>query len=184
METRRAEPGPLNSPAQPLDAYLVRIESLVREIIEHGGFRLSVSVRRNLAPETAEAGFEAPAWVVEFSGADSDLLLERNAELLNALEYVVLRAVRLDEALFGKITFDCEDWRELRIEELKLMAQVAAERVIDTGDPFPLGPMNPRERRIIHLALREQPRVHTVSEGFGADRRVVIMPAASSPAKP
>jgi len=91
----------------------------------------------------------------------------------------VLKAVRLDEDHFGKIAFDCEDWRRLRLEELRLMAQVAAERVIETGDAFPLGPMSPRERRIIHLALRDQPRVRTLSEGTGADRKVVIMPASA-----
>ena len=62
------------------------------------------------------------------------------------------------------------------MEELRLMAQVAAERVIDTGDPFALSPMNPRERRIVHLALRDQLRVRTESEGMGLERKVVIYP--------
>ena len=57
------------------------------------------------------------------------------------------------------------------------MAQVAAERVIDTGDPFALSPMNSRERRIIHLALRDRPQVRTQSEGVGPERKVVIYPA-------
>jgi spoIIIJ-associated protein len=63
------------------------------------------------------------------------------------------------------------------MEELRLMAQVAAERVIDTGDPFTLNPMNPRERRIVHLALRDRPEVRTQSEGMGPERKVVIFPA-------
>lgn len=58
------------------------------------------------------------------------------------------------------------------------MAQVAAERVIESGDPFPLNPMGARERRIIHLALKDQSKVRTQSEGFGPDRRVVIVSAA------
>jgi spoIIIJ-associated protein len=65
----------------------------------------------------------------------------------------------------------------MRREELRLMAQVAAERVIDTGDPFALNPMSPRERRIVHLALRDRPGVRTQSEGMGPDRKVVIFPA-------
>ena len=91
---------------------------------------------------------------MDFSGPDADLLLEKNATLLHAFEHVALKAIRLDEDHFRKIAFDCQDWRRMRIEELQLMAQVAAERVIDTGDPFTLNPMNARERRIIHLALK------------------------------
>ncbi len=169
---------PTSPPSQPSEDYLASIESLLREIIRHGGFDLTVTIRRQ-APQAGD-DLEAPEVVVEFSGPDADLLLQANAELLNALEYVVLRSVRLEEDLFGKITFDCQDWRRLRVEELKLTAQVAAERVIETGDPFPLGPMSPRERRIIHLALKDQPSVRTASEGYGPERRVVVLPASSS----
>lgn len=162
-----------------MEPYLVSIESLLREVIRHGRFDLQVAVHRTAPP--ADRELESPEVVIDLSGPDADLLLQANGELLNALEYVVLRAVRLPEELFGKITFDCEDWRRLRVEELKLMAQVAAERVVETGDPFPLGPMNPRERRIIHLALRDQTAVRTASEGYGAERRVVVLPATPAP---
>ena len=81
------------------------------------------------------------------------------------------------EEHLGKIALDCNDWRRLRTEELKLTAQVAAERVVESGDPFALSPMNPRERRIIHLALRDRPNLRTVSEGVGPERKVVILPA-------
>ncbi len=164
--------------SRPVEEYLPRIESLLRQVIQHGGFELALAIRKN---EAREEGLEAPEYVMDFSGPDADLLLERNAALLDALEYVVLKAVRLEEELFGKITFDCQDWRRLRAQELQLTAQVAAERVVETGDPFTLSPMSPRERRIIHLALKNQPRVRTVSEGFGPERKVVILPASSPP---
>ena len=170
---------PYASPSAPsFGSQLASIEALLQQIIQHGGFDLAVTIRRE-APQPG-GDLEAPEIIFEFSGPDADVLLQANAELLNALEYVVLRSVRLEEGLFGKITFDCQDWRRLRVEELRLTAQVAAERVVETGDPFPLGPMSPRERRIIHLALKDQPSVRTVSEGFGPDRRVVVLPASSS----
>jgi len=172
---------PAREPVGSVEGCLAAIESLAKQLIKYGGFDLLVSIRRQPSTGSVEPASESPEFVVEFSGRDSDLLLERNAELLNAIEHVVMKAGRLDEELFGKITFDCEDWRRLRIEELNLMARVAAERVLETGDAFPLGPMNARERRIIHLALRDQPRVRTASEGAGADRKVVIMPASSPP---
>ena len=62
-----------------------------------------------------------------------------------------------------------------------MMAQVASERVIDTGDSFALSPMNPRERRIIHMALKDVPQVRTQSEGMGPERKVVIVPANPPP---
>lgn len=166
------------TPARSVESYLAAIESLARELMRTGEFELTVAVRKASAPEE---NFEAPEYVVDFAGPDADLLLEKNAALLNAIEHVVLKAVRLEEDLFGKITFDCHDWRRLRAEELKLMAEVAAQRVVETGDSFTLNPMSPRERRIIHLALREQPQVRTASEGVGPERKVVIHPASPPP---
>lgn len=159
---------------------MASIESLVGQMIKHGDFDLSFAIRRFQPADTGEAPSEAAEFVVEFSGSDSDLLLERNADLLNAFEHVVLKAARLEEELFGKVVFDCADWRRQRSDELRLMAQVAAERAIETGSSVRLGPMNPRERRIIHLALKDQAGVSTASEGIGADRRVVIMPAGAA----
>ena len=170
---------PPPTPARSLESYLGAIEALVKQLARTGGFELGVTMRKAATPGEE---IETPEFVVDFSGPDADLLLEKNASLLNAFEYVVLKAVRLEEDLFGKITFDCNDWRCLRAEELKLMAQVAAERVVETGDSFALSPMSPRERRIIHLALRDQAGVRTVSEGAGSERKVVIHPA-SPPAR-
>jgi len=170
-----ADPSTPAGTSSALDSYRSRIESLLREIIRHGHFRLDFNFRH---PEPS-GDVETPEMVVDFSGPDADLLLEAHAELLNALEYVVLRAARLEEGLFPKVSFDCQDWHRLRVEELKLMAQVAADRVRDTGSPFPLGPMNARERRIIHLALRDRAEVRTESEGQGPERRVVILPAVA-----
>jgi len=157
-----------------IEVHLPSIESLLHEVIRHGRLELGFSIQRGAAQAD---DLEAPEYVVDFSGPDTDLLLEKNAALLSAIEYVVLKAVRLEEEHFGKITFDCQDWRRLRNEELRLTAQVAAERVMETGDPFILNPMNPRERRIIHLALKDRPQVLTKSEGTGAERKVVILPA-------
>lgn len=161
-------------PARPLESYLAPLESLLREVLRHSGFELDFTIRKVTTPPTE---MESTEYVVELEGRDADLLVEKNATLLNALEYVVLKAVRLEEDHFGRVTFDCRDWRRMRAEELKLTAQIAAERVEETGAPFPLSPMNPRERRIVHLALKDRPQVRTVSEGAGAERKVVILPA-------
>lgn len=160
-------------PDQPLESYLEPISELLELILQEGEFALSYVIH-HLPPETVEE--DSPEYVIDFKGADADLLLERNGALLDALEHVILKAVRLHEEHLRKVSFDCQDWRRLRIEELRLTAQVAAERVLESGDPFALSPMSPRERRIIHLALRDRPDLRTASEGAGAERRVVILP--------
>jgi len=137
---------------------------------------LSYQIRQE--PQAAAPGFENPEVSVVFAGRDQDLLLERNAELLKALEYVALRWIRLDPQLFDRVRFDSGDYRALRIEELRLSARVAAERVRETKSPFRFNPMSARERRIVHLALQEQAGVRTASEGEGEERQVVVYPAA------
>jgi spoIIIJ-associated protein len=158
---------------QTIDNHLSLLESLLHAFIKHSPFKLTFSIHKAVAQKGDP---DAPEYVVDFSGPDADLLLEMNATLLHAIEHLMLKAIRLDDDHFRRIAFDCQDWRRTRIVELQLMAQVAAERVIDTGAPFTLNPMSPRERRIIHLALRDQPQVQTQSEGMGPERKVVIFP--------
>ncbi len=126
---------------------------------------------------SADAGYEHPEVSVIFSGRDHELLLERNAELLQALEYIALRWIRLDPQWYDRVRFDSADYRALRIEELRLSARVAADRVRETRAPFRFNPMSPRERRIVHLALKEESGIRTASEGEGEERQVVVYPA-------
>ena len=125
----------------------------------------------------AEDAVESPEIEVVFRGRDQDVLLERNAELLQALEYIALRWLRLDPHFYDHVRFDSGGYRALRIEELKLSARVAADRVRETRQPFRFNPMSSRERRIIHLVLKEQPGVRTASEGVGEQRQVIVYPA-------
>jgi len=115
--------------------------------------------------------------VVAFRGADEALLLEHEAELLLALEHIAHRWLRLDPRLHDHVRFDCGDYRTTRLDELKLSARVAAQRVRETGQPFRFNPMSSRERRLIHLELNGAPGVRTMSEGAGDHRQLVIYPA-------
>jgi spoIIIJ-associated protein len=118
---------------------------------------------------------------VSFSGPDEELVLERNGEVLQALEYLAVRWLRLDPRLYDRVRFDAANYRADRVEELKLSAKVAAQRVIETGQAFRFNPMTPRERRIVHLVLSENPQIRTESEGEGEHRQVVVLPAAKAP---
>ncbi len=136
-------------------------------------FEISVHPR----PSGAQDEFEIPEVLVTFRGRDQDLMLEHGAELLHALEYIALRWLHLDPHYYDRVRFDCGDFRAMRQEELKLSARVAAQRVRETRQPFRFNAMSPRERRVIHLVLKDQPGVRTASEGAGDERQVVVYPA-------
>ena len=110
---------------------------------------------------------------VDLKGHDDSFILARNAELLHSLEYL---CNRMFEKQDRKIIFDCNGYRAIRAEELRLIALAAAEKVKQLGKPYKLSPMSPEERRIVHLAVAEDNEIRTESEGFGENRKVVIYP--------
>jgi len=75
-----------------------------------------------------------------------------------------------------KISFDCMGHRKARLEELRMSARVAAEKVRHSGTPYQFAPMSSRERRMLHLALRDEQDLRTESEGEGLRRSVVLYP--------
>jgi len=127
--------------------------------------------------EAPHPEIENPDVTVRFSGADVDALLENRAELLLALEHLTMEILRLPHEDHTRLCFDANDHRLLRIAELHSSALSAAERVRATNRPFRFNPMSSRERRIIHLALRDQNDVRSESEGGEPRRNVVIYPA-------
>jgi spoIIIJ-associated protein len=110
---------------------------------------------------------------IELKGKDASILLARNAEALKALEYLINR---IFERSGRKFFLDSNGYRANRAEELRLMALTAADNVKQSGRAFKFNPMEPDERRILHLAVAEDKEVRTVSEGMGAKRQVVIYP--------
>ena len=157
-----------------------KIEAFLREVITAAGFRVKFRVTDC---ENPHPDFENPEILVKFTGPDVELLLSNRAELLLALEHVTMEMLRMPPEDHSLLCFDANDYRALRIEELRLSAASAAEKVRRTGVHFKFNPMNSRERRIIHLALRNEPAVRSESVGFGSMRQVVIHPD-SKPGQP
>ena len=160
-----------------------RIDGFLRPTLQSAGFHVKYEV---LDAEPAADDFETPDIMVKFTGADVDLLLANRAELLLALEHVTMEMLRVSSEDHSRISFDANDYRLLRIEELRLSANAAADKVKRTGVPFRFNPMNSRERRVIHLALRGESAVRSESLGSGPMRQVVVYPAgmASLPEPP
>lgn len=151
------------------------LEAFLGPVLRMAGFELFFDVEdgRHTHPDV-----EDPDIVVKFSGPDVDLLLANRAELLLALEMLSMEALRLPADDHALLRFDANDYRTLRIEELRLSALTAAENVKRTGRPFHFNPMSSRERRVIHLSLRDETEVKSQSTGSGPIRQVVIVPAS------
>jgi spoIIIJ-associated protein len=150
-----------------------RIEQFLDKLFGLAGFDLDYQVSQG---ETPHPDFENPDLLVRFSGSDVDLLLGNKAELLLALEQLTMEALGMPAEEHSRVCFDANDYRVLRIEELRMQALAAAEHVKKRGVPYHFSPMNSRERRILHLALRGQTDVRSESVGMGPIRQVVVVP--------
>jgi spoIIIJ-associated protein len=154
------------------------LQRFLNDSVRAAGLDLKVNVCA-VAPNTTNEEGHAEV-IADLDGKDKDILLERNAEVLKAIEHLAFRALRLEPAFHEKIHVDCGGYRALRFEELRMTAKVAAERVESSRQPFRLNPMSSRERRIVHLALKDLPGIRTESIGMGEERQVVIHPAEKS----
>jgi spoIIIJ-associated protein len=112
---------------------------------------------------------------IEIEGPDRDLFLERRGEGLLALQTLLGRvAVKMSHS--KPVFVDSDGFRQGREEEIAEIAILAAEKVKKMGEPHKLRPMDPYERRLVHIALKDDPGVETESEGDGFQRSVVIRP--------
>ncbi len=162
-------------PIQDKIATAKKINELLTGIVKYGDFRLKYRITVD-PPVPENRDWEHPVIVVDFSGADSPMLLERGAELLRSIETVVIESLKLGSEEHDRIAFDCMNYRSARLEELKLSADVAAEKVRKTKMPYSFAPMSSRERRVVHLALRDEVDLRTESEGEGPQRHLVVYP--------
>lgn len=137
----------------------------VRRVGEALGLRLEVAAR-------AEDG----AVMVEAGGEDVGVLIGRRGETLDALEYLVALGVRRRFGDKVGVSVDVGGYRRRRSQALAELARRSAARAVRTGREVALRPMCARERRVVHLALRDYPGVRTGSRGEEPFRRVVITP--------
>lgn len=163
-------------PVRPVDA--AHAQTQLKEFLDVALREMGLAVSYEISAATTEKSSEGgPEILITFRGEDEGLLLEHNADLMLAIEHIAHRWLRLDPRQHDQVRFDCGEYRATRLEELKLSARVAAQRVRETGQSFEFNPMPPRERRIIHLELNGAAGVRTGSEGTGDRRHLVIYPA-------
>lgn len=112
----------------------------------------------------------------DITGAEAGILIGHHGQTLDAMQYLLnLVASKVEEGS-QRVVLDVEGYRKRREETLTRLASRLAERVRRNGEPMVLEPMSAHERRVIHLALQDDPYVVTGSEGEDPFRRVVIQP--------
>ena len=150
-----------------------KIAAFLKTLITTGGLQLKYRITAGAGAADPD-GLEAREIYVEIIGPDAPLLTQRGGELLRALEHVAAKIVRLENEEHDKISFDSNNFKALRAREMRLAADTAAERVQRSGIPFSFQPMSSRERRMLHLALRDHSGLETESSGEGMRRFVVL----------
>jgi len=143
----------------------------LREILERMGIDAEVS-----AFDDGERIF------LDAHGAESGLIIGKKGATLDALQYIVNRIVSKKPNDGPGVVVDAEGYRGRREDSLADLARRLAEKAVKTGRPVPVEPMNPADRRIVHVTLVDHPGVTTESDGEGLFRRVVIYPKAPATA--
>ena len=157
-----------------LAAAAEKVASLMRLLTTTGGLRLKYRITAGAGAIDPD-GFERRDIYVECKGPDSDLLLSSEGELLRALEHVSAKMLRLEPEEHDRVSFDADGYKASRARTLREAADAAIDEVEDTGEPFRFQPMNSRERRMLHLFLRDS-GLQTASSGEGPRRFVVLYP--------
>jgi spoIIIJ-associated protein len=148
-------------------------QGVLLELLELLGIdKAQVDVRR---AEPAPGEDESPL-VLEVQGQDTNVLIGHRGKTLAALQHITRLIVGREMAGRVRLVVDVEGFKARREKSLRRLAQRVAEQAIRTDRTVTLEPMPPHERRIIHVALRDHPRVTTQSIGEGDRRKVTIIP--------
>ncbi len=162
----------LQQAAQKIAGFLATLNKL-------GGMRLKYRIIAGDGAHDPE-NLEARVIYVELAGPDVPLLTQHNGELLLALETIAVQILRLEPRENDLVSFDADNFKALRAQQIHLQAETAAEMVRKSGVPYAFPPMNSRERRLLHLVFRSIEGVETASNGEGRDRFLAVYPAGKT----
>lgn len=112
----------------------------------------------------------------DISSTDSSLLIGKGGQTLESLEHVVNLILNKEPETRVKVSLDTEKYRARQEERLIAIAKKGAEAAISSGKIYRFDPMSSKDRRVIHMTLKDHPDVETFSEGEGAFRKVGVKP--------
>ena len=147
-------------------------EELLEEIRD-----LAASVVKAMGFEARIDVYDADGFVaVDVAPDNTALFIGQKGETIDALQYLINAAIYRKRPFVKRIILDAEGYRQRRVEAIQGIAHRTARRAVRERRTVELPPMSPSERRIVHMFLRDNPKVTTASEGSGDNRRVRISP--------
>ncbi|MBM3817706.1 MAG: hypothetical protein FJW14_01625 [Acidimicrobiia bacterium] len=144
-------------------ALTAQITAFVQRVVDAMG--VSLSAKAEETPDGTRINLE---------GEDGGVFVRNGGEGLQALQHIVATAFRRQLGDDNRIVIDCNNFRRDKDAELKQMARLLAEKARSSGMPQEMGPLNPYERRIVHLAVAEDPTVTSESIGDAFMKTVII----------
>jgi len=140
-----------------------QIADFVQSVVKAMGVELTARIEDS--PEGTRINLE---------GDDGGVLIRRGGEGLQALQHVVATAFRRQLGDDNRVVVDCNGFRKDKDAEIKQIARFMAEKARTSGMPQEIGPLNPYERRIVHIAIAEDPTVSSESIGDAFMKNVII----------
>ena len=140
-----------------------QIAKFVQDVVNAMGVTLRATIEES--PEATRINLE---------GEDGGPLIRRGGEGLQALQHLVATAFRRQLGDDNRIVIDCNGFRRDKDAEIRQMAKYVAEKARSSGAPQEMGPLNPYERRIVHLTIAEDPSVSSESIGDAFMKTVII----------
>lgn len=137
---------------------------------------MDMDCRVRLRRPRQEAQDELPEIVVEVTGRDSGRIIGKKGLVLGALQFLTHRVINRPGQDRRHVLVDADGYRLRREQSLATMAKRLGKQALDEGKIITFEPMNPRDRRVVHLALAKFEGVITKSDGEGDSRRVQIIP--------
>ena len=159
---------------KPVPEPIIYEEGIIEEYQKQSlSFLSTVFAKLQVNPEHT-ATFKDGVLLLAFSGSNLGSIIGRRGETLNSLQYLTNLVINRKADQHIRIVLDVEGYRQDREETLIQLARKMAEKAVRTGRRVELEPMNPNERRVVHLALQDDRRVDSSSRGEEPYRRVVI----------
>ncbi len=154
----------------PLDPQTERALNFVDMLLE----KMDMDAEVTLAPDDGEGS--ADEIRLEIEGPDAGRVIGKRGMVLEAIQYLTTRIAHKPGEGRKHIAVDAEGYRARHEDQLAEMARKLARRVATEGKVITFDPMSARDRRVVHMALKEITEVRTESHGEGPDRRVQIIP--------
>jgi spoIIIJ-associated protein len=162
--------------SKPAKVRASRLEGPEADLVGQAQEILAQILEKMGEPAQVEAAQDDDRITLKIESADAGLLIGKQGQTLEALQYLVSKIISKKSKRKVRLVIDIESYRARHSQALSQMALKYGEKVKKTGKPITLNPMNPHDRRVVHLALQGDADLKTLSRGEGLYKKVVVYP--------